>query len=91
MLKNRSAQQFISVQELKDDGYSHYKIGKLVESGKLAGVNKRYYENLTYNGEPNDFYATTAYSEKSTPEADTYSGGPGMAGYEILSFFGTAI
>ena len=65
MLKDRSTQQFISVQELKDDGYSHYKIGKLVESGELAGVNKRYYENLTYSGEPNDFYATTAYSEKS--------------------------
>lgn len=65
MPKDRSSQQFISIQELKKDGYSHYKISKLVESGKLAGVNKRYYENLAYTGEPNDFYATTAYSEKS--------------------------
>ena len=48
MPKDRSSQQFISIQELKKDGYSHYKIGKLVESGKLAGVNKRYYENLPF-------------------------------------------
>ena len=65
MLNERSAQQFISVQELKDDGYSYYKIGKFVESGDLARVNKHFYENLAYSGEPNDFYATTAYSEKS--------------------------
>ena len=65
MLKDRRTQQFISVQELKEDGYSHYKINKLVAAGELAGVNKRYYENLTFRGEPNDFYATTAYSEKS--------------------------
>lgn len=65
MLETRSSQQFISVQDLKDDGYSYYKIGKLVKAGELAGINKRYYENLSYDGEPNDFYAATAYSEKS--------------------------
>ena len=46
------------------DGYSHYKIDKLVESGELAKVNRRYYENLAYSGEPNDFYAATACSDK---------------------------
>ena len=65
MFETKKSQQFISVQDLKDDGYSYYKIGKLVDAGKLASINKRYYENLCYEGEPNDFYATTAYSEKS--------------------------
>ncbi len=65
MLKDRKSQQYISVRELKDDGYSYYKINKLVKSGKLSGVNKRYYENLSYKGEPNDFYAANACSEKS--------------------------
>ncbi len=65
MLDNRRKQQFISIQDLKDDGYSNYKVRKLVESGTLAKVNKRYYENLEYIGEPNDYYAPIAYSEKS--------------------------
>lgn len=59
-----SAQQFISIQELKNEGYSHYKINQMVSSGKLSKVNKRYYENLMYRGEPNDFYAVPAVSEK---------------------------
>lgn len=58
------AQQFISIKELQDKGYSHYKINQLVSSGKLAKVNKKYYENLMYTGEFNDFYAVTAVSEK---------------------------
>lgn len=60
----RPTQQFVSIQELKNEGYSYYKINQMVASGKLASVNKRYYENLMYSGEPNDFYAVSAVSEK---------------------------
>lgn len=57
-------QQFISIQELKEEGYSYYDINKLKDAGKLAKVNKKYYENLDFNSEPNDFYAVSAASEK---------------------------
>lgn len=57
-------QQFISIRELKEEGYSYYDINKLKDAGKLAKVNRKYYENLDFNGEPNGFYAVSAASEK---------------------------
>lgn len=59
-----TSRQFLSAKELKEEGYSHYRINQMVSSGKLASVNKKYYENLAYEGEPNDFYAAYACSEK---------------------------
>ena len=56
--------QFISLKSLKEDGYSLYKINQLVSTGKLGRVNRRYYENMEYNGEINDFYAVSAYSDE---------------------------
>lgn len=61
----KPTQQFISMQELKREGYSYYDINKLEDSGRLARVNKKYYENLDFSGEPNDFYAVSAISDKA--------------------------
>lgn len=57
-------QMIISVDELKESGYSHYKINRLVEYGALQKLNKKYYENINYVGEESDFYYVTAYVPK---------------------------
>lgn len=57
-------QMILSIRELKDAGFSYYKINQLVEEGYLRKLNKRYYENLRYQGEKLPFYYIGAY----TPE-----------------------
>ena len=54
-------QKFFSMQELKDIGFSLYKIGKMVSCGKLVKLNKGCYENTAYSGEESDFYYVAAY------------------------------
>ncbi|MDY3251205.1 MAG: hypothetical protein SOX32_12770 [Candidatus Choladocola sp.] len=53
--------KFITTAELKDMGYSYYKIGKLEEQGILSRVNRSTYENLTYKGDENDFFSAEAF------------------------------
>lgn len=53
--------KFITTAELKDMGYSYYKIGKLEEHGILSRVNRSTYENLTYKGDENDFFSAEAF------------------------------
>ena len=50
------------MQELKDMGFSQYKVSKLVDEGKLIKLNKSFYENVDYQGEESDFYYTEAYA-----------------------------
>ena len=38
-------QMIFSVQELKDKGFSYYKINQMVDQGILIKLNKKYYEN----------------------------------------------
>ncbi len=52
----------LSMQELKDMGFSQYKVSKLVDEGKLIKLNKSFYENVDYQGEESDFYYTEAYA-----------------------------
>lgn len=49
--------------ELHDLNLSNYKINKLVEEGTLRKINNRFYENMTYNGDFNDFTYISAYIE----------------------------
>lgn len=53
--------KFITTAELKDMGYSYYKIGKLEKSGLLRRVNRSTYENLFYKGDENDFFSAEAF------------------------------
>lgn len=53
--------KFITTAELKDMGYSYYKIGKLEEQGMLLRVNRSTYENLIYKGDENDFFSAEAF------------------------------
>ncbi len=57
-------QKIFSIQELKDRGFSQYKIRKMVDEGKLKKLNRSYYENVKYRGEESDFYFTEAYAPK---------------------------
>ena len=53
--------KFITTAELKNMGYSYYKIGKLEKDGILSRINRSTYENLTYQGDENDFFSAEAY------------------------------
>ena len=53
--------KFITTTELKDMGYSYYKIGKLEKNGHLSRVNRSTYENLSYKGDENDFFSAEAF------------------------------
>lgn len=53
--------KFITTAELKDMGYSYYKIGKLEKDGFLRRVNRSTYENLSYKGDENDFFSAEAF------------------------------
>ena len=57
-----SKQQFISLKDLKNDGFSQYRINQMVAEGKLNRITRKYYENLKYDGEINDFSAVPAYT-----------------------------
>ncbi len=57
-------QIIFSMQELKNIGFSQYKVSKLVREGKLVKLNKSYYENTNYRGEVSDFYYTGVYAPK---------------------------
>lgn len=54
-------QMIYSIQELKDKGFSHYKINQMVEQGMLIKLNKKYYENVNFDGEESDFYYAYAF------------------------------
>lgn len=54
-------QMIFSVQELKEKGFSYYKINQMVEQGILIKLNKRYYENVNFDGEESDFYYAYAF------------------------------
>ena len=41
-------QMIFSVQELKEKGFSHYKINQMVHQGMLIKLNKKFYENTAF-------------------------------------------
>lgn len=55
-------QKIISAEELKNLGFTHYKINKLVDEGTLIKLNKKNYENSNFKGEDLDFYFVHAYA-----------------------------
>lgn len=54
-------QKIFSVQELKEKGFSYYKINQMVDQGILIKLNKKYYENVNFAGEESDFYYAYAF------------------------------
>ena len=55
-------QKILSNKDLKDYGFTQYKIRKLVDEGKLVKLNKSFYENCEYKKEDSDFYYVKVYA-----------------------------
>lgn len=55
------SRKFYSLEELKNMGYSQYKINQLAGNGKLEKINKKAYENLEFSGDDSDYYYAYAY------------------------------
>lgn len=55
-------QLILSIQELKEAELSHYKINQLVDEKILRKLNKKYYENMCYQGEKYPFYYIEAFA-----------------------------
>jgi len=53
--------KIIRIDELKDMGYSFYRIKKLIEENILKKLTRKSYENLIYEGDESDFYYVNAY------------------------------
>ena len=56
-----SEQRFYSVDDLRELGFSYYKINKMVENHLLSKMNNKMYENTTYSGDDSDFVSAMAY------------------------------
>ncbi len=61
MIALKTDQKYYTTGELKDMGYSYYKIGQMEMNGKLHRINRTTYENLSYTGDENDFINAAAY------------------------------
>ena len=53
--------KFITIDELRNMGYSYYMTDKLVKAGILSRMNRTTYENLAYKGDENDFFSAEAF------------------------------
>lgn len=54
-------QMIFSIQELREKGFSYYKISQMVDQGILIKLNKKFYENANFQGEESDFYYAYAF------------------------------
>ena len=61
MITLEANQKYYTTSELKNMGYSYYKIGQMEENGQLHRINRTTYENLSYKGDENDFINAAAY------------------------------
>ena len=61
-----SKDKYIKAKTLKDSGYSHYRINKLVEQNVLRKINNSTYENLLYKkfSHPPSFLTGGTFKEK---------------------------
>ena len=53
-------QKYYTTSELKNMGYSYYKISQMKENGQLYRINRTTYENLSYKVDENDFINAVA-------------------------------
>ena len=61
MIALEANQKYYTTSELKNMGYSYYKISQMKENGQLYRINRTTYENLSYKGDENDFTNAVAY------------------------------
>ncbi|HAN42027.1 MAG TPA: hypothetical protein DCP98_01215 [Sphaerochaeta sp.] len=56
--------QFYTSSELREDGFSYYKINRMVEDGRLERLTRSTYRNTSYKGDESDFSIATVYAPK---------------------------
>ena len=61
MIALEANQKYYTTSELKNMGYSYYKISQMKENGQLYRINRTTYENLSYKGDENDFINAVEY------------------------------
>lgn len=54
-------QKYYKTNELREMGYSYYKITQMENNGLLRRINRTTYENLSYTGDEDDFINVAAY------------------------------
>ena len=59
-----SSEHFLTIDRLRKLGFSHYKIEKLANEGKLVKVSRSMYENTAFSGDDSDFSIVSAYAPK---------------------------
>ena len=59
-----SEQHFYSVNDLRELGFSYYKINKMVEQNLLSKLNNKLYENAPYSGDDSDYVSAVAYAPR---------------------------
>ena len=59
-----SNEHFLTIERLGTLGFSHYKIGKLVDEGILVKVSRSMYENTAFDGEESDISIVAAFAPK---------------------------
>lgn len=57
---------FITMSELRNQGFSYYMVTKLVKEGKLRKLNRKFYENTAFPGTKSDFFYVPVYAPKGT-------------------------
>ncbi len=55
-----NSKKYIRIKSLKDK-YSYYMINKMGKKNELQKINKRYYINLLFDGDENDFYCVDVF------------------------------
>ena len=61
MIALETNKKYYTTSELKNMGYSYYKISQMEDNGHLHRINRTTYENLSYKGDENDFINAAAY------------------------------
>ncbi len=61
MIALEASQKYYTTSEMRNMGYSYYKISQMEENGRLHRINRTTYENLSYKGDENDFINAAAY------------------------------
>ena len=61
MISLKADKKYYTTKELKEMGYSYYKIGQMENNGLLRRINRTTYENLSCKGDENDFINAAAY------------------------------
>ncbi|MBQ7265625.1 MAG: hypothetical protein IJS61_05950 [Firmicutes bacterium] len=59
-----SNEHFLTVERLRELGFSHYRIGKLANEGKIVKVSRSMYKNTAFSGDESDLSIVSVFAPK---------------------------